>query len=495
MNEQKNCGRLVIAGTASGVGKTSLTLGIIRSLARNGLRVQPFKAGPDFLDPTYLSLASLGRTSYNLDGWMMGRQYIGELFDRACGVADIALVEGVMGLFDGADSTTLNGSTAELAMWLVSPVLLVADAHGSARSFAAVIKGFSQFEREIHIAGVIANRCGSARHKAWLAESLAAANLPGLVGAMPLGALPELESRHLGLLTADPHTIRPELIDRLADACEQHLDIPAIMRIADCGLRPAFAEASAGKIADCGIPHHGDTESTEKRNVVPLRVLRVSVVNLQSAIKVRVGIARDQAFHFYYQDNLDALEEHGAELVPFSPIADSALPADLGGLYIGGGYPEEHAESLAANRSMLESVRAFADAGRPIYAECGGLMYLAEELTAKDGRHHPMAGVLPVSTRMLPKLKSLGYVEIALTEDSLWGERGAAFRGHEFHYSELDRAPSPGSGWQTVYAAHHSSGSHAVDGFQKGNVLASYAHLHFASRRGAAEHFLERCTK
>ncbi|MBM4044576.1 MAG: cobyrinate a,c-diamide synthase [Planctomycetes bacterium] len=473
--------RLVIAGAQSGVGKTSVSLGLARALTRRGLRVQTFKVGPDFLDPTYLALAS-GRTCYNLDTWMCGKDYVRQLFARATVDADVALVEGVMGLFDGASPVTSEGSTAEVAALLDAPVLLVANAHGVARSFAALVKGFVEFEggkgdRYILperpegccaqnvpvpfsgpcVAGVIANQCGSGRHKAWLADSLRSAALPPLVGAVPRQAFPELRSRHLGLVTADCEILPPDVLDRLADACEQHIDLDAVLGIA--------------------------------RSVSPLNVSVPAPPRRRPG--VRIGVARDRAFHFYYPDNLQALELHGAELVPFSPMADDGLPGGLHGLYLGGGYPEENLEALSANRRMLQAVREFAESGRPVYAECGGLMYLAQEVERTDGTRLPLAGVLPVGVRMLGRLKSLGYVEVALTEDSLWGQRGATLRGHEFHYSELVGSPA---GWRTVYSLRRRR-SDAVDaeGFQKGRVLASYVHLHLASRPEAVEWFLRQC--
>lgn len=445
--------RIVIAGTQSGVGKTSVTLGLAAALRRRGLRVQTFKVGPDYLDPTYLALAS-GRPCYNLDGWMTDRDYVSGLFARVCAGADIAVIEGVMGLFDGADPEGLAGSTAQIAQWLAAPVLLVADAHGAGRSFAAAVHGFAAFEPEIRIAGVVANRCGSQRHAEGLAQSLQAASLPPLAGAVRRGALPELPSRHLGLVSADARAFSEEVIARLADAVEDAISLDRILELA------RHAEPFTASIVEPPVP--------EKQ--------------------ARLGVARDEAFHFYYPDNLEALEHAGCELVPFSPLRDAALPEALDGLYIGGGYPEEHAASLAVNAGMLESIRQFARAGRAIYAECGGLMYLARGIELPDGTRHPMLGLLGAWTRMCPRRKSLGYVEVTLTRESLWGAPGDALRGHEFHYSELCAAPA---GAEPVYEVRHRRSEQAVaEGFQRGRILASYAHLHFASRPGAVRHFV-----
>jgi cobyrinic acid a,c-diamide synthase len=451
---------LVIAGTSSGVGKTSLALGLAAAMVRRGLRVQTFKVGPDFLDPTYLALAS-GRPCYNLDGWMTGREYVRQLPARTTADADVAVIEGVMGMFDGASPDSLEGSTAEIALWLDAPVLLVTNAHGSARSLAAAVKGFNEFERGVRVAGVIANQSGSDRHKAWLAEALAAAGLPPLAGTVPRGSLPSLPSRHLGLVTADDRVLPRETIEQLGQACAKHLDIDLILRLA----RSASAITTPAPAAQA-----------------PLRN------------RVRLGIARDEAFHFYYPDNLEALEACGAELVPFSPLADRALPQGLDAIYFGGGYPEVHAEQLAANEEMTEAVRRFAAEGRPVYAECGGLMYLGRSLRTLDGKRLPLAGVLPIDTAMLGSLKSLGYVEATTPGDSIWGGAGRTIRGHEFHYSEITADDSAAEGWRPAYSVRRRrTDGPAAEGFQKGRVLASYVHLHWASRPEAAAAFVHGC--
>ncbi|MCX6900424.1 MAG: cobyrinate a,c-diamide synthase [Verrucomicrobia bacterium] len=453
--------RLVIAGTQSGVGKTSLTLGLVALLRRRGLRVQTFKVGPDYLDPGYLALAS-GRHCYNLDGWMMGRPHVETIFRRASADADIAIIEGVMGLFDGADPASSEGSTAEIARWLDAPVLLVVNAHGMARSLAAVVHGYASFDPQLRMAGVIANRCGSERHARWLGDSLKAAKLPPLLGSVGRDALPELPSRHLGLVTADSTNLSPALLDNLADALEAGLSLDAIMEAArQAGCRP-----------------------TRQRSPSPPNA---------GAFRYRLGVARDEAFHFYYPDNLQALEQAGCKLVPFSPIHDAALPQNLSGIYFGGGYPEEHAAALAANQSLLQQIRQSAVVGGLIYAECGGLMYLAEGIETISGERHALLGLLPAWTRMCPRRKSLGYVEVTLSRDSLWGKRGERLRGHEFHYSELVGSPTAGSGWQTAYEVRHrQSDAVTAEGFQRDRVLASYTHIHFASRPEAVRHFVAR---
>jgi cobyrinic acid a,c-diamide synthase len=344
-------------------------------------------------------------------------------------------------------------------------VVLVADVRGMARSLAAVVHGYATFDPGLRVAGVIANRCGSDRHAQWLAESLRAASLPPLLGSAKRDALPQLLSRHLGLVTAETARISQKLLDELADALAPGISLEEIIA--------KVTQAS-------GLRSEGSASGT-------LALL---------SRRVRLGIAHDDAFHFYYPDNLEALEAAGCELVRFSPLQDRALPADLDGLYFGGGYPEEHAATLSANNAMLDAVRSFADAGGVIYAECGGLMYLAEGIETLDGTRHRLLGLLPAWARMCQRRQSLGYVEVALTGDSLWGRRGERLRGHEFHYSELLGNPANDSGWQTVYEASYRHQDRPVrEGFQRGSILASYIHLHFSSRPEAVKCFVERLAR
>jgi len=443
------------------VGKTSLTLGIVRAMRRRGMRVQTFKVGPDFLDPTYLAAAS-GRTCYNLDGWMTGRDYVRSLFARACGDADLAVIEGVMGLFDGAEADSLEGSSAQVAAWLDSPVLLVANAHGASRSLAAAVRGFASFEPSVRVAGVIANRCGSDRHAEGLRTSLRAASCPPLVGAIPRDALPALQHRHLGLLTADADTLTEQTLEALADAAERWVELDAVIALARADRK------------------HLDHEGRTRDHRDPTRC--------------RIGVARDRAFHFYYPDNLEALRAAGAELAEFSPLTDRELPEGVDALYFGGGYPEVHAAELAANAPMRTAVREFADRGGCIYAECGGLIYLGRTLRGLDGASHRMAGVLPVITRMLERLRTLGYVEVELAADAAWGSAGQRLRGHEFHYSEIESDELAAGGWERAYRLNRRrGGDERSEGFQRGRVLASYVHLHWASRPEAAGRLVDAC--
>jgi cobyrinic acid a,c-diamide synthase len=501
------CPTLVIAGTHSGSGKTSLTLALTRALTRRGLAVQTFKVGPDFLDPTYLALAS-GRPCYNLDGWMAGKEYVCRLFERAAAAADCALIEGVMGLYDGADTATDEGSTAEIARWLDAPILLVVNVHGMGRSVAALVKGFVDFEADLRFSGVVANQCGSMRHAEWLSDSIRAAGLPPLIGAIPRGGFPPLASRHLGLVSADDQRLPEEVLDSLADALVGSLSIEKIFP--DLRARKAviaIPPVSGGRQGKALIlPEESGHFPPQQATLFPEWPEDDATASqtLSSALGkqgpkrlptgLKIAVARDAAFHFYYEDLFDAFAAAGCETVFFSPLSDRRLPDGISGLYLGGGYPEAHAETLAANGEMLASIRGYAASGKPLYAECGGLMYLSQGLLAGVGHFHSFLGILPCRTRMLDTKKALGYVEVALTADSLWGRRGDIFRGHEFHYSELIDDPVADPSWRTVYALQRRR-SEAVEaeGFQKGRILASYTHLVYASRPAAIEYFLNYC--
>lgn len=444
---KKHCPRLVIAATASGSGKTSITLGLCRALQRQGIAVQPFKAGPDYLDPTWLSRAA-GSQCLNLDLWMTDAAYVRGLCARLAPTRGITLVEGVMGMYDGAAAESDAGSTAELARVLGAPVILVVDARGAARSVAATVRGFRDFG-DADIVGVIANRCGSEKHVEVLRAALASANLPPLVGAVPDGAWAELPARHLGLLRADER-VSERTIGQLADACEQHIDLHALQYLArQAPPLPAAARARARKQ------------------------------------KCRIAVAYDAAFHFYYADNLELLAQRGAELIYFSPLRDKALPRGCGAVIIGGGYPEAHAAQLSRNRALIRDLRAFAARGGVIYGECGGMMYLGETLIDAAGKRHAMAGIIPITTRMRPRLQALGYVQATTLQPTLFGPAGTELRGHEFRYSEV---VAERGDWEPAFAVRDARGNkETVAGYVRGNVTASYLHLHFAAMPGIAD--------
>jgi len=441
--DSKPLSAVVIGGTHSGVGKTTITLGIIGALRRRGLTIQAFKVGPDFIDPLHHGHAS-GRPSRNLDGWMLGAGTNRRRFAIATSDADVAVIEGVMGLYDGSEGKSDRGSTAEMAKLLDLPVVLVIDAGAMARSAAALIHGYVSFDPGVRIVGVILNNVGGAAHADMIRDA-AGDSIP-ILGALP--RVPDLviPERHLGLHL--PHEARRDYVEQVANLIEDHVDLDQLLRTSRIPRRAARAEPAPPNA------------------------------------RARIGVARDEAFCFYYADNLELLEQAGAELVEFSPISDP-LPADLDGLYFGGGYPELHAKELAGNTGTTAAVREFAGSGGPIYAECGGLMYLAEQLRV-DGSAYPMCGILPFDTKMPAALK-IAYVEVETT-GGLFGP-GRRARGHLFHSSEISgREPE-----SRCYRLRTSRGDQGEDGYQYRNALASYVHLHFASDPGLAPALVDRC--
>ncbi|MEW6593475.1 MAG: cobyrinate a,c-diamide synthase [Thermodesulfobacteriota bacterium] len=438
---------LLLAGPHSGCGKTTVTLGLMAAFAQRGMKVQPFKAGPDFIDPTLHCLVT-GRISHNLDPWMCGEVFVRGCFSRHGASADVSVVEGVMGLFDGGE-----GSAAHLAKVLGLPVILVVDARSMAESAAAVVMGFETLDPAVRLAGVILNRVGSERHLGMIENAIAAHCRAEVVGFLPREASFAIPERHLGLHMGDEAPISNEALGHLAEVVARHIDLDRLLALA------ATAE-----------PH-------------PVPASR----NEQTGPRVRIGIARDQAFCFYYEENLALLAAAGAELVAFSPLADAALPDDLSGLYLGGGYPELYAEELAANQGLRRVVRAWSAAGRPLYAECGGFMYLSEGIVDGDGQYHPMAGVFPVAARMRQGRAALGYREATLAGDTLFGPAGTVLRGHEFHYSDID--PMPAAVGRCYRLADGREEGYLING----RTLGSYLHLHFGGTPEAAAHFVRLC--
>jgi cobyrinic acid a,c-diamide synthase len=445
--------RIVIAGTNSGVGKTTVVAGLCRALRRLGLRVAAFKCGPDYLDPTYHFRAA-GVRSQNLDGWMMGRDGVLSTFHGAADNADIAVIEGVMGLFDGVEPTSDTGSTAEIAKWLGAPVLLVIDASGMSRSVAAMAGGFAAFDPELRLAAVICNRVGSKGHLELLKE--ACSEVP-VVGGLPRDSASTFPERHLGLHTADEATRPDALFEAWADHVDEWCDVQALLRIA--------------------------------RSAPDVSMVPPAQTTPQRAISCRIGIARDEAFHFYYDENLRLLERAGAELIPFSPIGDARLP-EVDGLYFGGGYPEVHAQALVENESMRREIHAFCEAGKPVYAECGGLMYLCDGIVQSDGSRYPMVGWFDADAVMSDRLQALGYVTAVTQRTTLLGLAGQSFRGHQFRYSTLEWKSRPESAYTVT---KRRGGQQTEEGYARGNVIGSYVHAHWASNPGIADSLVLEC--
>lgn len=519
--------RLVVAGTHSGCGKTTATLALMAALARRGLRVQPMKAGPDYIDPG-LHAAVTGRPGWNLDGWMCGPEGVRRSFARAAGTPtppDIAVIEGVMGLHDGASGHGPQGSTAEVAALLDAPVLLVADVRGMSRSAAALVAGYARFDPALRFAGVICNRVGGPGHRDLLRGALTAhcPDIP-LLGLLPRDETLGLPSRHLGLAQAHEHAAWPELSARLADWFEAGLHAAGQSLdglLARCATMPASSPANAAeKMADAASPKDAATPpppAPARDATVALGTPGTAAATAAKGLsegaprRIRIGIPRDAAFSFLYPENLFLLEAAGAEPAFFSPLSDAALPPDLGGLLLPGGYPELHAARLAANAPMLAAVRAFAAQGRPVHGECGGFMYLMRSITDASGACHAMTGCLPASCRMDARLRALGYREAETLRPSPFGPAGTVLRGHEFHYSHLDPAmpPKPGEAAEAAKTADaalpppsglpvwtlrdRNGASMGPEGLRVGLVSGTYVHLHFGSNPVAARAFVAAC--
>ncbi|HEU0264892.1 MAG TPA: cobyrinate a,c-diamide synthase [Geobacterales bacterium] len=463
----------IIAAPRSGSGKTTVTLALLAALTRRGIRTAPFKVGPDFIDPGHHA-AACGQVSRNLDSWMCGADGVRRSFAAGCTDADVAVIEGVMGLFDGARGENDGGSSAEIARLLDVPVVLVVDAKGQARSVAAQIKGFVEFDSRLRFAGILLNGVASPRHAELLSAALASVpGLPPLLGLLPHAPELELPARHLGLVTAGDAACDSDYFSRLADWLEAGVDLDALLS-GHCTTPHPPPESGGGARQGGGGPP--ESEGVPDRAGV-----------------VRIAVARDAAFCFCYPENLQLLEQAGAEIVFFSPLADTRLPAGCSGLYLPGGYPELHAAQLSANDGMLKDIRLAIDEGMPVYAECGGLIYLSQGIISPP----PLAkgeeifvGIFPATAHMLPRRKALGYRQVTFSRDTILGPAGTMARGHEFHYSEITMPEQV----QRVYRMTGAHGRGVPDeGFVSDNVLASYVHLHFASNPALAPAFVDSC--
>ena len=457
---------VVIAAPASGSGKTTVVTGLLRALRRRGLVVQPFKAGPDYIDPSYHTCAA-GRSSRNLDTWMVPAANLDALYRRVTDEVDFAVIEGVMGLFDGRGGGE-EGSTAHLAKLLGVPVVVVIDVGKVSRTAGAIALGCQQFDPAVNVAGFILNRVASDNHRRWVSEAI-----EGATGLPVLGWLPKrddlaLPERHLGLIPTDERRIDEEFFDQLADQVEQSIDLDRVL---------ALPRSHA-------VTNNAETRQrqTEGTPLFPPTLLPP---------RVSIGIAQDEAFNFYYPDNLDLLHAWGARLVPFSPLHDRRLPEGIAALYIGGGFPELFAKDLAANQSVHAEIRQAAAAEMPIYVECGGLMYLSEGIVDFNGEPHRMVGLVPAWSTMVGRggprtAPTLGYRELRARTDTPILRRGETARGHEFHWSVLEVAlPADHAAYDVVAAPVPR------EGFARGNLLASYCHLHFGSNPRLAPNFIE----
>jgi len=443
--------KILIAGTASGVGKTTVTLAIEAALVRRGLRVQPCKCGPDYLDPSHHGVICQ-RPSRNLDTIMLSREENEASLRYAARSCDIVVAEGVMGLFDGVDGASERGSSAEIAKMLGFSVILVLDAKASARSLAAVLQGFERFDSQLAIDGVILNRVYSEGHFKMLREAIESNCRAKILGWLPCDDSLRIDERHLGVHHAQEKHWSTSDVEKLANFCEEHLNLDQLLELASED-NAIVADEIAAPIAD------------EER--------------------VRNAVARDEICSFYYEDNLDLLREAGADIIDFSPLHDATLP-ECEALYLGGGYPELHAEALSKNHAMMAALRAYCASGKPVYGECGGMMMLARSLRVGE-RRHAMIGALPIDIEMTDRLVDFGYARMRLTNSCLFGEAGLEATGHSFHYSRVTASDEA----RSVYQLRHlSSGREQIEGYANGSVLGSYLHLHFRANRELAKNFV-----
>ncbi|WP_312335458.1 cobyrinate a,c-diamide synthase [Anaerospora hongkongensis] len=448
-----NIPRIVIAGTNSGVGKTTIVTGLLAALRQRGLAVQSYKVGPDYIDPGYHRLAS-GKPSHNLDTWLVPAEKIADVFLKTAVGNDIAIIEGVMGLYDGGR----NGisSTAAIAKLLQAPVVLVVDAKSMGESAAAIVLGYKMYDPEVNLAGVIVNRLGSESHCQMVKEAVERLGVPVLGTVFRNNGL-TMPERHLGLKPVTENDAQ-QTINLMADHIARQVDVERLL--------------------------------TAARQAAPL--MPKEVIPNDYKERVRIGVAQDEVFSFYYPESLEILTAQGAELVPFSPLHDSCLP-DVQGLLLGGGFPEMFVEKLAANTSMREAIGRVCRCGMPVYAECGGLMYLCRQIVDFEHKAYDMVGVIPAVCEMQMKLETVGYVEATSLSDNILTVKGTALRGHEFHFSRLltdgDETEFP---WAMDFKKMRT-GARYLGGYVANNVLASYLHLHFAGNEQAASRFVEQC--
>jgi cobyrinic acid a,c-diamide synthase len=449
--------RLVLAGLSGGAGKTILTLGICRAFATAGLRVRPFKKGPDYIDAAWLGLAA-GRDATNLDPFLLPESRLPSLFLEKSQDVDISVIEGNRGLFDGMDVAG-SCSTAALAKTLAAPVVLALDVTKMTRTAAAIVAGVASFEPGLTLAGVIANRTAGPRHREIVRASIESLSHVPVLGLLPKISENPIPERHMGLVSNREHGGVDAILDNLADIISQNVDLDRLLAIA----RAAPPLPDAGDAAPSDVP------------------APASVAGRRPVI----GVVRDAALWFYYPENFEALERAGATLAFVSLLSDEPWP-DLDGLYLGGGFPETQAERLSANTQTRNRVAAFAKAGMPIYAECGGFMYLCRGLDV-DGRFHPMAGIFPVITTLCARPQGLGYSKARVVRENPFHPVGTLLQGHEFHYSKCEPELRSGSDAPTdlpgpeafALSMERGVGMHAgCDGLLFRNTFAAYTHIH-----------------
>lgn len=443
----------LLAATQSNSGKTTIAMGLMKAFCNMGLNVQPFKVGPDYIDPMYHTAAT-GRNSRNLDSFMLEEDTIRYLFEKNSNDADLSIVEGVMGLYDGQGGFSLKGSSAHIAQLLDLPVILVVNGNGMSLSVAALIKGFQDFSPETKIGGVILNQVKNDSGFIHLKEIIETNCKIPVYGYLPKNPQFALNDRHLGLYCSEEINDLDEKFERIAEALTEHCDLNR--------LREDMAR----------VPHDA------------------SAPPLPSKIhgSVTIGYARDSAFNFYYRDSLDLLEELGATLIPFSPMKDKSLPP-MDGVILGGGYPELYLEELSANKSFLRDLKEKLEQGLPCFAECGGLIYLGKTMTIHD-KTHELTGFFPFDFTMTDRLQHFGYMEASIEAGTpLTTEGELSIRGHEFHYTKrIDTTDYPTS--YRVTKKRRTKDVHWEEGYRKQNVLGGYPHFNFYSNPQCAKNLL-----
>ena len=443
--------RIVIGGVTSGVGKTSITCSIIYALQKNGFSVQPFKVGPDYIDPSYLSSISKNET-YNLDAWLMGKNQLLNSF-TSNSKSDISVIEGVMGYYDGFGGNSNYASTHHVASITKSSVLLVLDASKTSRSIAATALGFLKFHKNHRISGIILNKIGSKKHEFLCRSALEKTKIP-IVGVIPKNHLLDMSSRHLGLISTLENNVLKKQIKKISKIISENIDINQIIKIVK----------NSSDLIKKSKPVFKKTTTT-------------------------IAVALDTSFNFYYQDNLEALRREGASLKFFSPIKDKKIPK-CDGLYIGGGFPEVLGNSLEKNQIMKKSIKKLSEDNLPIYAECGGLMYLTKSILSEN-KKYKMIGIFDAETKMTKKML-LNYTKGKIVTKTPISEKLFSFQGHEFHYSHLDSVSSDS---KFAYTLEIGEGiKKHQDGLIQDNTLASYGHLYF-DRSNYAEIFIKNCIK
>ncbi len=447
--------RIVIAGTGSGVGKTTLTIGLMSALRKKGLTVQGFKCGPDYIDPSYHT-AVTNRVSRNLDSWMLSKETVLDIFTHGSRGADISIIEGVMGFYDGKDPKTNEGSTADISIITQSPVLLVVNCASMARSAAAIVKGFQLLSKDPNIVGVIANKVGSEGHYKLVKTAIEQECHVPVIGYLKRELEIEIPERHLGLIPSIERGELEPFFDRLGDLVLETVDIDQLLELSQAGL------------------------------IDPK--LHTSLFEVKREKSVKIAVAKDAAFNFYYPENLEILEAKGAELVYFSPLANEALPKDIDGLYIGGGFPEEFAKELSESHLAKQTIKDAIVNGLPTLAECGGFMYLTDSIETTEGSRYEMVGVISGAVKMHTKRVALGYREISGRPGNFLINENQKARGHEFHYSTFE----PNKEIDHAYETKGMRGK-KLEGCLTHHVVAGYTHFHFASYPEMVENWIAFC--